>query len=1572
MQYKQSELFYWDGAKWVQALTHTSINAVMAANIQGYLGNPRKLVVTLSNAPKDFTSSSTTDQTGFLSGVFTDYQGVLLRDGYTHQITFFGRIYKIDKRFNPAFGGNTIHLDCFDALAEVRDYPTKALVDTASDSWDRYELSGKKRSAVIEDLINYGVGQGSDTNNNGSGNFFLANALMNLNSTDRGTGVGTRFRFEESAVTIPAQNDEAKKEWFRPNRGGQTTILDAISGLSDEEPHTNNDTDKSHGYNYFVDPNMTVPKPVSGNWTENPPSMLNYYKRGTRPTTAPGTTSTVSTGSSSGLTLRFGTDKTTVVSGSDYKVDKTANLSYAPNTSATLYNSDGSIDTANDGSLHRHATKVMLPGYEFNKPSKELYTHAVLTYNGKQERGTEVQITVNMELLYVSDLEEVEVNNEPFFKGRDFYFHANVPNADKTPPAKLYWKNSSNNWTALNAYAHSQSAASSSAVSGSSTVADYESIIIGVQLEDQAAFETQMAAIQEDSGATAIQLGIINWNGTTYDFPNTTPSDLCKFNSTIKELGKGRARNVFSVNRPIVITNPTAPTESLRNKIKSALVRTNMDIRRGEMSFSGAPFYSLDLKVQGTPQNGSGLTGWEMVFDSIGSSTTPINLTTLGVKVGMTVQNFGTSSTFADEVADNNASDYDNGPSFGYITAINANNTTITTSWTHSVPADNEYVQIHIPLRTGDLVRVENPQEQIAGNHIITHIDFEESMGTVQTTIKTVGRNEDVALTTSLNLDSSILSTNIRNAKKAAEWGWDSNSVPAGQQPFRLHSITFTRDNQTRISWDSGLLEVGGKYYSIAAGTTTSTNGNNALVDTPIGSGTAQHYYIYFNKDVSTIAFKTSPIVKHSNAYGDEYIPDGDNVIIAVVRAGVSGQNALIWKYGENPEEISNIDTYKDDPSAFIGTNKITAALSKKGAQAWSTDLKFEGTDFDDIRWGHKDNIANAATISFGDDSTESINADTETGLAVGTHWIYKSVDTGISADLAVTQTYSEVFRANTDRVLMATVVVAADEGQGSPTIFPINGNTPTLSVGAFAANSITSDHITTNSLTGLDIQGATIHTLGDLSSGVVLQGSSLRIYNSGDTLGSGERLEIYDSAGGRRLRVRSYSSRDFGINFVPETAGFMLSYSGSVSGTSIPYGLYSQHQGNGVKTHLGYIFNGYGTESFWGTANAPTSDKVYGWGGLLLAGDQDDSDANTRYLHLLHGGTSNYKIVFPSTLPSDGKVLQVKSGYADGVAELEWAANTGGVTLSGSTNNTIATVTGANALIGESNLTFDGTKLEINGRININAVTAVGAIPTSEYGMFRYTEDGGLTGADSLAFATNLQNVTSASNTANSVFWIMQSTGNFLHFEPNLDYGTSNWAWIGNNNPLVGVRGYYMQAGNGTAANPSISFYANYDNGFWHNTSAGTGTISMSLEGTEEYQWAGAYFRNLTDADLGTSSERWDEIFGVSTNMSSDIRLKENIVDMTNGLDIVNALKPIEYTRIPDESKIQHFGFSAQHVKEVMLGLGYDENTVYSEEYSKEKDDTDWGIKLPELIAPLVSAIQELSEKVKKLEEEK
>tara|TARA_R110002072_G_scaffold13980_7_gene58290 strand:+ start:5839 stop:8082 length:2244 start_codon:yes stop_codon:yes gene_type:complete len=70
-----------------------------------------------------------------------------------------------------------------------------------------------------------------------------------------------------------------------------------------------------------------------------------------------------------------------------------------------------------------------------------------------------------------------------------------------------------------------------------------------------------------------------------------------------------------------------------------------------------------------------------------------------------------------------------------------------------------------------------------------------------------------------------------------------------------------------------------------------------------------------------------------------------------------------------------------------------------------------------------------------------------------------------------------------------------------------------------------------------------------------------------------------------------------------------------------------------------------------------------------------------------------------------------------DGSAALKFATATAGVTLAGSTNNTIATVTGANALAGEANLTFDGSTLAVsadqyiaNGKgLVVGNATAVG-----------------------------------------------------------------------------------------------------------------------------------------------------------------------------------------------------------------------------------------------------------------------
>ena len=87
-----------------------------------------------------------------------------------------------------------------------------------------------------------------------------------------------------------------------------------------------------------------------------------------------------------------------------------------------------------------------------------------------------------------------------------------------------------------------------------------------------------------------------------------------------------------------------------------------------------------------------------------------------------------------------------------------------------------------------------------------------------------------------------------------------------------------------------------------------------------------------------------------------------------------------------------------------------------------------------------------------------------------------------------------------------------------------------------------------------------------------------------------------------------------------------------------------------------------------------------------------------------LRGATSGYiELKAPASAGDNTLTLPTNNGSAnqllktDGSGNLSWTDDNSGVSLSGSTNNTIATVTGANALTGEANLIFDGSNLGVN-----------------------------------------------------------------------------------------------------------------------------------------------------------------------------------------------------------------------------------------------------------------------------------
>ena len=86
-----------------------------------------------------------------------------------------------------------------------------------------------------------------------------------------------------------------------------------------------------------------------------------------------------------------------------------------------------------------------------------------------------------------------------------------------------------------------------------------------------------------------------------------------------------------------------------------------------------------------------------------------------------------------------------------------------------------------------------------------------------------------------------------------------------------------------------------------------------------------------------------------------------------------------------------------------------------------------------------------------------------------------------------------------------------------------------------------------------------------------------------------------------------------------------------------------------------------------------------------------------------LRGATSGYiELKAPASAGDNTLTLPTNNGSAnqllktDGSGNLSWVDDNSGVSLSGSTDNTLVTVTGANALQGESVLTFDGNDLQV------------------------------------------------------------------------------------------------------------------------------------------------------------------------------------------------------------------------------------------------------------------------------------
>ena len=129
----------------------------------------------------------------------------------------------------------------------------------------------------------------------------------------------------------------------------------------------------------------------------------------------------------------------------------------------------------------------------------------------------------------------------------------------------------------------------------------------------------------------------------------------------------------------------------------------------------------------------------------------------------------------------------------------------------------------------------------------------------------------------------------------------------------------------------------------------------------------------------------------------------------------------------------------------------------------------------------------------------------------------------------------------------------------------------------------------------------------------------------------------------------------------------------------------------------------------------------------------------------------------------------------------------------------------------------------------------------------------------------------------------------------------------------------------------------------------------------------------NDNTCDLGRSFYRFKDIYATSGVINtSDFNAKKEIKDIDLGLEFINKLHPVNFKFKDNQSDRVHTGLIAQELESV-LGDNDKAMLIKSNFVDEEtgEDNTVYGIRYAELIAPLIKSVQELSQEIINLKKE-
>ena len=1156
--------------KWVTCENPENNNAVISVFFLDKLANPRRAEIVVSNRAKNYTSTSLFDYhyrdsegnnvfnnpgvelreyKGVLTDLFRDFMHIRLVDLETNVVVFAGRLVDIDVNYN-ANTGTSIKLKAYDALDELRRISPRGLSkDITFYQYDEIDIDpdthlGHSVTDIVKAMIAlgykkeyYNLGEVKSITGYAAGSenvktdLLVADTLYYPDSTvnqyranivtdDSGTAL--KNRFQTDATPVPATTK------INLTKIGSKGLLGVIlENLIHKAQDSESDDNDGFGWDYFVDANISYGAHADFRGknldpaTKPPPAMFNVWERGKRIYNIEPATYGLSVKYPSSLSVTTQGARNTYVGGS---------------------------------ATHQNATKPMSVVFDFDHPKEGLYTGVLLKYNDKDEKkdedgekskkgGEGKEVEVKMDIIYGQILGDFAWRTVTGSGTTAVVTPLDISGDDLAPETS---------GTAGRPGLHS--AEYLDLHSGTSPYAKIADNVARVQYQSNDASGSNYDYIL----ISHVQPELLNVAAGTYRLYGVGDGEgyngsnaMMTVNLGATVANQGYPRRVWGIEKIHTLSKGeiTEPNK-LRLEVASILSRSSIDIVNGSFEMSGKPQYFWDGEIRSVANATVGQTITVQDLGQTSGNGAAVDITRYGFREGMVIAKmtgtFGAIAT-AELNGDGVYKDV-----YGYCWDI-PSDTSYNVDLHQTVQfAVGDRVRFFIPLRAGDTIRVENVLADVAGNHLVTEIEYTEEPNQ-NTKLKTTGVNEGFGLI------GSRFQAQLAGAREESDVRMN---LPKGHQPA-IWTGLFSAVDANTVQWQTvgGKAEVAlsdGSIYNVDCATANDNNTTHASgtdgEGTRFGIINAAHpvaggvdktvYFIYLDPNKENLAptakyhFYTRPSTTPTNGSDPVYDQDGDNIIVGWMRAASSTTGLAEFGVYRDSQPGGG----KSDLANVSHAGSATSALLKKGAQTFTTDLMIEasgstvGDMWREVKW-HGGETGNDTTnaslvladgtnrvVAYGGDSGNDNNGSYTLGTASGgvgstvsystitqfstntTYYAYVDFAEQPTGDLILRWTTTSHVAYGDDRILLAMIVIPPNSAKGnSPVIIPLTTKSLSINAVAIAANSITADHVRADTI---DTSHLLLGTGGGGAIAGITSGGNINLSYADNTLSLDKTVE--------------------------------------------------------------------------------------------------------------------------------------------------------------------------------------------------------------------------------------------------------------------------------------------------------------------------------------------------------------------------------------------------------------------------------------------------------------------------------